>query len=190
MRTLYKGYFKALAGGMAVLGISLIFLFFNCSKNLPTAPQNRLAAFSPAKLDPSAAVPISPVMVAFGTAGGEVKFPVGSDTALFSVPAGALDSVVQLTFSTRIVPTVDGKVLFGLYDFAPNGVKFNKSCKLSLPARFADGTVVPFYWLNPKTGFWELQESCYAKSKKVHFKIDHFSTYSAPVDGLGSGGQQ
>lgn len=185
-----RRFFGHLAGAAGVLGIALFFLVFSCSQKLPTSPTARLAAFNPGQLNLIVVVnPGTPVSVPIGPVGDTVAFPVGSDSAYFIIPPGALDSSVALDFLAQISRTTDGLISISMYDFGPSGTQFKNSCRLVHPVKYADGTLVPFYWRNPSTGLWELKETATVQGGKVVFNVDHFSDYSAPIDGLGSGGQ-
>jgi hypothetical protein len=188
MKPLQKLYTR-LAGAFGIVGISLFFLIFSCTQKLPTVPPDRALAFNPGHLNLVVVNPGTPVTVTIGPAGDTVAFPVGSDSAYFIVPPGAVDSAVTFSFSAQLSKTPDGQITISIYDFGPAGLVFTNDCYLVHPSRFKDGTQIPLYWFDLLSKQWVLEGSASVNQGKAFLVIKHFSDYSAPIDALSSSGQ-
>jgi hypothetical protein len=184
-----RRFFNHLLGGAGVVGIALFFLVFSCSRQLPTTPEARFATFNPGQLNLIIVNPGQLVSVNIGPAGDTLAFPVATDSAYLIVPPGALDSNVTFNLLAEVSRTTDGLIAISMYDFGPSGLVFKNDCYLVHPTRLAEGTDIPLHWFDPVTKSWVLEGTAPVKNGKATFVIKHFSDYSAPLDGLGSGGQ-
>lgn len=122
------------------------------------------------------------------SAGGTVNIPVDRKvTAKFKVPANSVTNNVNITAVVVKTP-VSGKSVLD-FTFGPSGLVFSKDATLEIDISAfddADMTYVNWYWYNPATSSWELEEVVPVKNGKVEIPVSHFSRYV----GLSQGGQQ
>ena len=103
----------------------------------------------------------------------------------FVVPDSALTTATNITCTPSRYVTASGAVY--IYDFGPEGLKFNKSCDLGIEIaameKYNPNPAAPFssfklFWWNAKTSSWELQQiDSDLLDGTADFKIDHFSRY-------------
>jgi len=107
----------------------------------------------------------------------KLVFPVGSVPSLVTI----LGSVEQ-GFSDR-------EGLVTRLSLFPGGLVFLKPLELHYRSPSPAGSEVKFYWYNPLTGVWKLEQTGKVKNGKVVFYIRHFSKYKV-VDGSTSNGSE
>lgn len=107
--------------------------------------------------------------------GGKVELELETGESELFIPPGAVRLPVVVTAAAVQVTTPYGSV--ALYDFGPDGLKFNRAAKLDLEVNAAEGAVLSLFWYNPASRRWEAQESCVVKNGKVKFSVYHFSKY-------------
>ena len=117
-----------------------------------------------------------------GADGGVITLKLRGAVSTFEIPKDAVcahcdkDCVVRINAKALLFNTPFGPLV--LYDFGPDGLVFDKDCKLKIEAGFKD-RVVDLFWFNPDTGVWELEQTVRVdKRGKAEFKIRHFSKYA------------
>lgn len=107
----------------------------------------------------------------------------------------------RLVFPVGSVPnlvTIIGSVEQGLsnreglvtrLNFFPDGLIFLKPLELHYRSASPEGKEIKFYWYDPLTGVWKLEQTGKVKDGKAVFYIWHFSKYKV-VDGSTSNGSE
>ncbi len=130
--------------------------------------------------------------------GGTIYLRCGGEVVgEFQVPANAIPKDTTITvrsFSLEVLGLAIRE-----YQFSPDGLKFNRSATVKLPASlFADNngilpTELLWLYLNPLNGKWELNTLVpRAIDGNFYVPVSHFSTYRAATKsgiGISQGGQ-
>jgi hypothetical protein len=85
---------------------------------------------------------------------------------------------VRITADAALFNTPHGPLV--MYDFGPDGLEFNKECKLRLWTDFGKDKLVWLYWFDPEKGQWVKEDKAKKTDKEgaIEFKITHFSKYA------------
>ena len=186
----------------AVLILSLV-LFLGCSKKSPTSPYSSIPGASslavpadnPGSLsttkDEFKVICQSDFTVVYATLLDLLKLvniTLTCDSSSLVFPVGSVPNLVTITGSVEQgLSTSEGLVT--RLSFFPGGLVFLKPLELHYRSSSPEGKEVKFYWYNPLTGVWKLEQTGKVKNGKVVFYIRHFSKYKV-VDGSTSNGSE
>lgn len=130
--------------------------------------QNGGATSAGVKVDADASV-VTP------RSGGRVELQLETGLSDLFIPPGAVRVPVLVTALAVQVATPFGSVT--LYDFGPNGLRFQAPARLTLEVNVPDGSQLSLSWYNPVTKRWEVQESGVVRNGRISFSVRHFSKY-------------
>lgn len=172
---------------IAVLGL----LAVGCSQNSPLAPTTAGFEANAAPNKPGTSTPtaneyatrefytvVNGSTAVIGPGGGtlNISFDDGAG-ATFAVPPLSLKRDVLITAQPSVVQAAAGPMY--VFDFSPDGLRFLRPAILTLDADFVPGQPVKLYWLNERTGKWQVENIGIPDSDgKVKFQIFHFSKYA------------
>ncbi|MEW6411322.1 MAG: hypothetical protein AB1483_02485 [Candidatus Zixiibacteriota bacterium] len=113
--------------------------------------------------------------------GGMIPLQEDAESEAFVVLPGSFLADTTFTVEITHLVTSTGEPIV-LYDFGPDGLQFSRAAivRINVAALFGKNvTTMNFYWLNPGTGYWELQDTYKADSQGyVYADISHFSSYA------------
>jgi hypothetical protein len=191
-----KRFLKTLLGVVLVLALGTIMLFpTGCSRMLPTAPEDAVQGYSAEDLWPGPPANLVPwPRTCSGEASGlcrpdkEVKLKVKNDCfeVSFDVASGGVQEEVLISMEVMQFNYMsdEGELEKGLFfNFGPDGLVFSKDARVEFRAEVIgaeDGEVVRLFWLNPKTGLWEVEQEVMVENEMVEleFYVSHFSRYA------------
>jgi predicted small lipoprotein YifL len=107
--------------------------------------------------------------------GGTLQLQLETGPSELFVPPNAVNAPVTITCFAVQIATPYGQV--AIYNFGPDGLVFNRPCRLSLTVGVPDGRVLSLYWFNESNGQWERQQSTTVRGGRVQFSVSHFSKY-------------
>ncbi len=112
--------------------------------------------------------------------GGMIPLQADASVEAFVVLPGSFLSDTTFTVEiTRFVAS-DGNPIV-LYNFGPDGLQFSRPAVVRINVAALLGknvTSMDFYWLNPGTGYWELQDTYKADAQGyIYAGVSHFSSY-------------
>lgn len=117
-----------------------------------------------------------------------VNVTLTCDSSSLVFPVGSVPNLVTITGSVEQgLSTSEGLVT--RLSFFPGGLVFLKPLELHYRSSSPEGKEIKFYWYNPLTGVWKLEQTGKVKNGKVVFYIRHFSKYKV-VDGSTSNGSE
>jgi len=171
-----KGKTLIRTGMLVFVLVALTVAFVGCSTDAPLAPSgDGFDALTKGRF--LAVASDAACVAASGKRATVIQLRHGREKTQLVIPAGALETTVEICAEVELVETRDS--LVRLYDFTPDGLVFLKPAKLILKAKFPKGTRLNLYWFNPDTGVWELEQTVKTGKKgKVKFDIYHFSKYA------------
>jgi len=116
-------------------------------------------------------------VIPVSVSGGTVELSLGSENSVLHVPSSALSEPVAI--GAEAVLLVSGRDVLRLFDFSPDGLVFQRPAVLTLDTDLPPNTVLKLYYLNPKTGRWQLEQAAVTNGDGVVvFMIKHFSKYA------------
>lgn len=109
--------------------------------------------------------------------GGEILFPkFGNNTGLF-IPPYSLPKKTKISATAELLRVLGKNVI--RFDFGPDQLIFESPAILTVDGKHFTGSGdISLFWLNPDTGFWQLQARGTIENGVGSFEIDHFSKYA------------
>lgn len=156
-------------------------LLTGCSKTLPTAPEPAPLVM-PVNLDvgePALVVPadsnsqcqVSGIIKK--DSGLNLLIPLGSDTSILNVPAGAVNGnkniILIVTRQTSKGPGVTKEVTD--FNCSPQNLNLRQKAILTYKTSLPKGAYLKLYTYNQKLKGWELVQTVYNQNQKVDFYL-------------------
>jgi hypothetical protein len=188
---------KTLLNRMTIITLSImlsVFGLFGCS-NLPNQPET-IAEFTIADFEAATNgenvgfVPFnmrqsSELVVA--TDGGSIDFAINrAESGSFEVAPNSIESNTNISIKVKEIYIRDKTILE--FKFGPSGLVFSSDAKLILSVDAFDDPdmkYVDWYYYNPDTKGYQLEERIYVNDGFVVIPVSHFSKYV----GISQGGQ-
>jgi len=117
-----------------------------------------------------------------------VNVIVTCDSSRLVLPVSSVADLVTILGSVEQgLSRTEGRVTY--LDFLPDGLIFLKPLELHYRSPSPEGKEVKFYWYDPLSGVWKLEQTGEVENGEVVFYIHHFSKYKV-VDGSTSNGSE
>lgn len=112
--------------------------------------------------------------VLIGSNGGQLNVSLGGEDIVFNVPAGALESPVEISISGVRTAILNGEIY--IYNCQPSGIHFKKPITVSHPV--GRGLLKSlFFYKADDSRVWELLQVLDVRNGSVDVEIHHFSGY-------------
>lgn len=117
-----------------------------------------------------------------------VNVTLTCDSSHLIFPVSSVPNLVTITGSVEQgLSNREGFVTY--LSFFPGGLVFLKPLEFHYKSSSPEGKEIKFYWYDPLSGVWKLEQTGKVQNGKVVFYIRHFSKYKV-VDGSTSNGSE